>query len=228
MNTAHVTLYGFKELQAGLDDIGKNAVPVIRTAWRNDAKTFLRPKMQKEVRAAFHGKKTLARSYAISVTGRKSTRNVTMDFYSRAKQTVPHEYGALLSPKKGKYLTIPTKFVGKRTRAGRRGHARYFKDTFVKRSKHGNLIIFQKQKKDRNFSAFGLQGRGKFYQGEIIPLYVLKRSVFLRKRTNIRGFAIRMSGRVAKVALESLITRFGRRNRHGAMSSFGNVYGRII
>lgn len=73
-----------------------------------------------------------------------------------------------LKPKKGKYLAIP---IGKaKTKRGvGRGTPREFPNTFVKKSKKGNLIIFQK----KSF---------KKKKPEIEPLFVLKKSVKIPKR----------------------------------------------
>lgn len=55
-----------------------------------------------------------------------------------------HEEGGEIKPVNVKYLTIP--FPAAKTKAGAsRGGARSFDNTFVKKSKAGNLIIFQRQ-----------------------------------------------------------------------------------
>ena len=74
-----------------------------------------------------------------------------------------HEFGATIRPKTAKFLTIP--LPAAKTKAGRsRGGARSFPNTFVRRSKAGNLILFQK------------------LGSRIIPLFVLKKMVKIPKR----------------------------------------------
>lgn len=77
-----------------------------------------------------------------------------------------HEYGGTIKAR-GKLLTIPLPAA-----LSKRGtsppFARQWKNTFVARSKAGNLIIFQK--------------RGR----EIVPLYVLKSSVYIPPRLGMR------------------------------------------
>lgn len=65
-----------------------------------------------------------------------------------------HEYGGTIRPTNAKYLTLPLPAV--KTKAGVvRGGARAFTETFVAKSKRGNLILFQRQGK------------------EIVPLFLL-------------------------------------------------------
>ncbi len=78
-----------------------------------------------------------------------------------------HEDGALIR-KKGKLLAIPLKAaLDSRGRPLKRG-PRAWRNTFVARSKRGNLLIFLKK------------GRG-----EIVPLYVLKEKVRIPRRLGL-------------------------------------------
>lgn len=70
-----------------------------------------------------------------------------------------HEYGATIRPKQAKYLTVPLADAAR----GRR--AREFPNTFARKSRQGNLIIFQKTA-----------------GGGITPLYLLKTSVVIKAR----------------------------------------------
>jgi len=75
-----------------------------------------------------------------------------------------HEFGAVIKPKRARYLTIP--LPAAMTPAGvARGPARSFEGTFIKRSKAGNLVIYQHQ------------GKGK-----ILPLFLLKKQVEIPAR----------------------------------------------
>lgn len=76
-----------------------------------------------------------------------------------------HERGATIRAKNVKYLTIPLPAALNSNGTPKRPNARSWPNTFVQRSRKGNLLIFQKQA-----------------GGRIIPLYVLKREVKIPKR----------------------------------------------
>lgn len=78
-----------------------------------------------------------------------------------------HDGTTIIRAKRGKYLTIPLD-EAKTARGVARGKARDFLDTFVRRSKAGNLIIFQ----DR--------------ADTIVPLFVLKEQVSVKGRPALR------------------------------------------
>lgn len=75
-----------------------------------------------------------------------------------------HERGATITPKRAKYLTIPLPPALTGQGVPKRKSAREWQNTFVLKSKKGNLLIVQKVGK------------------EIVPLYVLKKSVTIPKR----------------------------------------------
>lgn len=77
-----------------------------------------------------------------------------------------HHRGGTIRAKRGGYLTIPLEAA--RTKAGvSRGRARDFPNTFVRRSRQGHLIIWQKQGK------------------QIVPLFVLKTYVRIPRRSTL-------------------------------------------
>lgn len=78
------------------------------------------------------------------------------------------EFGATIRPKSAKYLTVPLPAALNSDGTPKKKSAREWANTFVARSKAGNLIIFQK--------------RGT----QIIPLYVLKTSVTIPPRLGMR------------------------------------------
>ncbi|MCO5157871.1 MAG: hypothetical protein M9945_14175 [Aquamicrobium sp.] len=78
------------------------------------------------------------------------------------------EFGATIKPKKAKYLTVPLPAALNSDGTPRKKSAREWDNTFVARSKAGNLIIFQR--------------RGT----QIVPLYVLKTSVTIPPRLGMR------------------------------------------
>lgn len=77
---------------------------------------------------------------------------------------VVHEFGAVIKPRTAKYLTIPLPEALDGRGVPLKKSAREWQNTFVARSKAGNLIIFQK--------------RG----AQIVPLYVLKSQVTIPPR----------------------------------------------
>lgn len=78
-----------------------------------------------------------------------------------------HEYGGTMIGKGGKMLTIPLP-AALNSKGVAPPFARQFRDTFVGRSKKGNLLIFQR--------------RG----AEIVPLYILVDKVTIRPRLGMR------------------------------------------
>jgi len=76
-----------------------------------------------------------------------------------------HERGATIRPKRAKYLTIPLPAALTKRGTPIKPNARAWKNTFVLKSKKGNLLIMQK--------------KGK---GDMVPLYVLKKQVVIPKR----------------------------------------------
>jgi hypothetical protein len=101
------------------------------------------------------------------------------------------ELGGVIKARHAKYLTIP--LSGAKTKAGVvRGSARSFPDTFVMRSRSGDLLIVQRR------------GQG------VLPLFVLKPEITIRGKHYLeRGLeqnraAIRsLFGREVKAALEA-------------------------
>jgi hypothetical protein len=94
-----------------------------------------------------------------------------------------HENGGVLKPKKAKYLTIPLPAALNSNGTPKKPSARSWENTFVIRSKAGNLLIVQK--------------RG----AQIIPLYVLKTEVYIPPRLGLLETA-----RVSKTILADKLT----------------------
>jgi hypothetical protein len=103
-----------------------------------------------------------------------------------------HEHGATIRPKKAKYLAIPLPEALNADGTPKLASPRQWKNTFVARSKNGNLLIFQR--------------RGR----HIVPLYVLKREVKIRPRLGLGDtlraglphFVDRAMSRMARAMLE--------------------------
>ena len=99
-----------------------------------------------------------------------------------------------IRPKRGKYLAIPldaakTKKAG--VARGGPGDEHLWGDTFVKRSRAGNLIIFGTQKYQRGARA----GQRK---GNLTPLFVLKKSVKIQTRIDPKKLLKWMAPKIIK------------------------------
>lgn len=121
------------------------------------------------------GEKTLSkRSGALVASIEKSVKITGTTFgdleghISAAFPGIVHEFGATIRPKKAKYLTVPLPAALDSRGIPYRKSAREWDNTFVARSKAGNLIIFQR--------------RGT----QVTPLYVLKTSVKIPPRLGMR------------------------------------------
>lgn len=112
-----------------------------------------------------------------------------------------HEHGGWIRAKNAQYLTIPLPAALNANGTPKKPRARDWENTFVSRSKRGNLIIFQK--------------RGR----RVIPLYVLKKKVRiparlgLRKELSKRRPAMRSAilARIRELAFDQTRNRRGRR-----------------
>lgn len=87
---------------------------------------------------------------------------------SAAFPGIVHEFGATITPKKAKYLTVPLPAALDGRGVPYKKSARDWDHTFVAKSRKGNLIIFQR--------------RGT----QIVPLYVLKTSVKIPPRLGMQ------------------------------------------
>lgn len=110
----------------------------------------------------------LVRALLRSVKVKGSTVN-TIEAEIRLTGYAPiHEFGGTITPKRGKFLTIPLPAALDGQGVPKMRRARDWPNTFVAKTKKGNLVIFQR--------------RG----AEIIPLYVLKTSVTIPPRLGVR------------------------------------------
>jgi len=94
----------------------------------------------------------------------KTTSEIKTSF-TLSGHAVVHENGATIRPKNSQYLTIPLPAALNKNGTPKKPNARAWRNTFIIKSKKGNLLIMQK--------------RGK---KDMIPLYVLKKSVTIPKR----------------------------------------------
>lgn len=109
------------------------------------------------------------------------------------KKYVTHETGAIIKAKKGKYLTIPLEAALRPNGTPIKPSARDWDNTFVGRSKKGNLLIFRKTRTG------------------IVPLYALKPMVEIPARLGlVRTMEARlpaMIDRMFESMLDNLISK---------------------
>lgn len=103
---------------------------------------------------------------SVKVTG--STMDSLQGYISVGFPGQVHEFGATIRPKKAKYLTVPLPAALNNKGIPIKKSARDWANTFVARSRAGNLIIFQRR------------------LTQIVPLYVLKSSVTIPPRLGFR------------------------------------------
>jgi len=126
----------------------------------------------------------------VVVTG--GALGATVAAFLVAPHLVIHETGGVLKPRTGKYLTMPLKAAKNPDGTPKYLHARQWLNTFVGRSRKGNLLIFQK--------------RGR----RIVPLYLLLESIRIKPRLGLRQA-------VATASLERFIEKTAK-NLMGEMS----------
>lgn len=121
------------------------------------------------------GAKTLSRRSGKLVASILGSVQVTGTSYDDIKGYIGaafpggvHEYGATIRPKTAKFLTVPLPAALNPNGTPKKKSARDWQNTFVARTKNGNLLIFQK--------------RGT----QIVPLYVLKSMVTIKPRLGMR------------------------------------------
>jgi hypothetical protein len=121
------------------------------------------------------GEKTLSRrsgKLVASILGSVQVTGTTYDdikgYIGAAFPGGVHEYGATIRPKTAKFLTVPLPAALNSNGTPKKKSAREWRNTFVARTKNGNLVIFQKT---------GTQ---------IVPLYVLKTIVKIKPRLGMR------------------------------------------
>ena len=131
------------------------------------------------------GVKSILESVDVKVHAGEVTGHIGGIFYLGTQ-----EYGGVIRVKRSKYLTIPLPAALDARGVPLKKRAREWANTFVKRSKAGNLIIFQK-------TASG-----------IVPLYVLKKRVTIPKRLGMRDELVRYRNLLLSFAQQDLRREF--------------------
>lgn len=109
------------------------------------------------------GVSSLLRGVRVSSTGGGLEGSISGAFYLAI-----HEYGGEMRATRAQYMTIPLPEALNANGTPKRQSAREWNNTFVGKSRNGNLIVFQR--------------RGRL----IVPLYVLKKQVRIRARLGLR------------------------------------------
>lgn len=219
----HITLKGYTNLYNAVDRLEKKSISIIRKVWREEARVHVTPTVRRNVKRQLGGSGKLARSYIARVSGKG--KSVVMELYSRVAATIPHELGpkAPIIAKKSKYLTIPTDFarLGSATRGGMRAlkkqkrhlslrmlinsAKRGERKLVVKNLKSGKgKVVFEKMIKDTPIRRYVKGVKGKFFEGELVPMFILVKRVSLRKRTDVVNFMVKYSHRLGKKTLDAI------------------------
>lgn len=101
-----------------------------------------------------------------------------------------HENGATIRPKRSQYLTVPLSAALNPNGTPKKRSAREWSNTFVQRSKKGNLLIFQKQ------------GR------RILPLYVLKKQIDIPRRLGMWDSLNKNADKFIKLMEDMVVKEF--------------------
>lgn len=104
---------------------------------------------------------------SIRVTGGAQLTTLEGSIAARGYMAM-HEAGGTIKATRSKYLTIPLPAAMDSRGISLKPRARDWPNTFVARSRKGNLIIFQRRGKD------------------IVPLYLLKPTVYIRPRLRLK------------------------------------------
>lgn len=99
----------------------------------------------------------------VSVSGKEASGQIRGDGL-----LLVHENGKTIRPKRAQFLTIPLPAAMDSRGVPKKRRARDWPNTFVKRSKRGNLIIFQKK------------------GGQLVPLYFLTKETKIPKRLGLK------------------------------------------
>lgn len=156
--------------------------------------------------------------------GRRSPLDAASIVYIKgraARQAVwAFENGAVIRPKSGRYLAIPTQY---NRASGRRGGRVLFRpdqlrDSFVQRSQDGSLLLFarvsQAQRmvrgrvRNQAFVEGHLLGSGRvkrtasILQAGVVPMFILKPQVVISKRLDVAAIAKRWQERLPELIVQ--------------------------
>ncbi len=183
-----IKVVGLKEAKARLGKMSKGIDEVLEREIEWALRTY-----QNEV-------KRLATGKLIKVRSGRYRSSVKIDFQGGADPqglvstdiiyAATLEWGATITPKRAKWLAIPLKAA--QTRAGNsRGGPRSFRNTFFARSKAGNLILF---------------GSPTAGTKKVMPLFVMKKKVKIKKRLIFATAQNNVDGKVEQHFNESMTT----------------------
>jgi len=206
---ATLKVLGDKSVRAGFRAAGRKFQKVRKEAMWNTLRRVVVPAVKREVRAKFGGGKRfrkIALPQAMLVTT-SSLSSVTGEVFPRVGFMGVFETGGVVSPNTGKkgiggkprkYFKIP--LPGSREGANVPGRdegahsSSLGAETFLRKSKRGNLIIFR-----RNFGS------------DITPIFVLKEHIRLPKRPFLGPAASKSAPKVADRMGDAYVTALGGR-----------------
>jgi hypothetical protein len=154
----------------------------LRETFRLHHQSFLNRFKRENLRAGKSGEgvqsrsRRLSRSFADEIRGDNLDSLEVETFSSGVKYARIQEYGGEIKPVRGQYLTIPLDAAraGDREGAISRASARHFENTFFLKTAGGKLLLMQRQ------------------GGNVVPLFLLVKSVMLQPRLGFRKLWDRM------------------------------------
>ena len=213
---------------------------VIKRSWSASARDIVKPEVKQHVRTTFGGKKNLASSYGAHVTGTQPF-DLRMDVTSRLKMAIPHEFGGTITAKRSENLAIPTKYAigmglqsnvqkfkgkkaikykGTRTTKLRPKHLNWESGLFFYRGNKLFMKVDKEQGRTRKIQKRGFRSAGSSITNKeitAIPLFVMLKSVRLRKRTNVTSlFKLRLLPRITARTEKNLEEEFMRISAMGS------------
>lgn len=162
-----------RELRDMLDTVAEAMAQRHSTPWRPGTRLSTGVRGGKLAKRSGRTLRAIKRSVKVQGSGSEITGTIGGPFYLHV-----HENGATIRARKARFLTIPLPAALTSRGVPKKRRARDWPNTFVQRSKRGNLIIFQK--------------RG----GRLVPLYLLKKRVRIPRRLGM-GATLRKAAPVA-------------------------------
>lgn len=174
-----------REIKNVLDSVAAAMTQRHSTPWRADQRLPTGVRSGRLARRSGRTLREIRRSVRVTGSGNAIEGRIGGPFYLSV-----HEGGAVIRVRRAQFLTIPLPAALDSRGVPKRRRARDWPNTFVQKSKRGNLIIFQRRP-----------------GGRLVPLYLLKKQVRIPRRLGL-GATLRVA---APVALERIADALVRR-----------------
>lgn len=131
---------------------------------------------------------SLRRSFGHEVLGLEQLHGMRLVKYSTSRYAKIHEFGGVIRPVKGRYLTVPLRAAMTPSGVPRMPNARAWPDTFVYNDRYGHLFIAQDPNRQARLVA-AAEGYARLPRGtkkKLILLYMLVDQVTIPPRLRMR------------------------------------------